>query len=240
MSIPSVSRPLKCLAGLLLVLSAPMLAAQQATTLSDRERAERDASKVLSFIKFHAVRAPKPASPPAVQSAQVAPVAAQPRAMPAVAREQDGQQVAALQAAVLARSAPPAAVPATAVVPAPSGEQPGTTLPPASEPPASQPVEMPPSSVPAPVEPEPEPEEVDLKLIQHVQPELPRGNNLRNGIVRVRFTVASDGSVQKVTANEGAQRRLATSAIRAVQQWRFEPIAAAKDVEVDLDFRFEE
>lgn len=238
MSIPSVSRPLKCLAGLLLVLGAPMLAAQQATTLSDRERAERDASKVLNFIKFHAVRAPKPAAAP---TAQAVPVAAPSRAMPAAAREQDGQQFASLQAATPTRPAPPVAVQAPAVAPVPSGEQPGTTLPPVSEPPVSQPAEPVPAAAPMPVEPEPEPEvEVDLKLIEHVQPELPRGNNLRNGVVRVRFTVASDGSVQKVTANEGAQRRLATSAIRAVQQWRFEPIPAAKDVEVDLDFRFEE
>lgn len=240
--LPSVSKPL---AGLLLVLLAPLALAQQsASGLSDSERAKRDANKVLSFIKFHAVRAPRPVAAPAaapvaavaaVAQAQVAP---RPRATPAVARDGDG-----LQAAAQEQGATPKATAAMGTA-ALAGERPGITLPPVSEPqPQVQPVEpLQPQPSPVPVEPEPEPEAeelVELKLIEHVQPELPRGNGLRDGSVRVRFTVMPDGSVQKVTTNASAQRRLATAASRAVQQWRFEAIQEATEVEVDIDFRFD-
>jgi protein TonB len=242
--LPSLSKPL---AGLLLVLLAPMAVAQQGSAaLSDSERAKRDANKVLSFIKFHAVRAPRPAAAPVaapapamatVAAVATAPAPARPRAAPVVARESDGLQVAALDQAAMQKTA------GTMSAPALGGERPGITLPPVSEPqPQVQPVEVQPQPSPAPVEPVPEPDAedlVELKLIEHVQPELPRGNGLRDGSVRVRFTVMPDGSVQKVTTNSSAQRRLATAATRAVQQWRFEAIQEATEVEVDVDFRFD-
>lgn len=228
-------RPTLCLLGLLLALSAPPAMAQQ---LSDSERAKRDAAKVFNFIKFHAVRAKSApvAAPVATAAAAAAPAAAavapsairsrvEPLAEP-VARTAAEPQLAKSEPVAAAASAP--AVTSTAAI---GDAQPGTILPPVSEPAAQ------PASAAAPAQAEPEP--VEIKLVHHVEPELPRGNNLRDGTVRVRFTVEPDGRVSKAVAAEGAQRRLANSATRAIEQWRFAPIPAAQEIEVDIDFRFE-
>jgi len=217
-------RTTSCLLGIALALAAPWVLAQD--KLSDSERAKRDAAKVFNFIKFHAVRgkaAPSPAVATTAAAAAPAAVAARPRAAepePAAKPAEASQQ--------------PAAAPAsrTAMLDA----QPGTTLPPAAE---VAPIAAPVAAALAAL-PEPEPEEIELQLVNHVQPEMPRGHNLRNGSVRVRFTVMPDGSVSKVSANEGAQRRLANSATRAVEQWRFAPVPQAQEVEVDIDFRFDD
>ncbi len=220
--------------GLLLAVSAaPAIAQQQ---LSDSERAKRDAAKVFNFIKFHAVRAKSaPVSAPVAATAAAAVVAANPpAAVPDRNRVSDAapSPKIAIRETVAPVEAPPSA--ATVVVEA----QPGTSLPPQSEPPAAA---APAPTVAAPVvaEPEPEPELVELKLVHHVLPELPRGNNLRDGTVRVRFTVEVDGRVSKATAAEGVARRLAMAAVRAIEQWRFEPVSQSQEVEVDIDFRFD-
>lgn len=224
-------RPTLCLLGLLLALSVPPAMAQQ---LSDSERAKRDAAKVFNFIKFHAVRAksaPVAAAAP-VAAVTAAPAAARPRAEPAA---EPAARPTAETSAIRMTVEPVAAAPAP--VAALADTQPGTTLPPVSEP-AAQPAAQAAAVAPAP-QPEPEPEPVEIKLIHHVQPELPRGNNLRDGTVRVRFTVEPDGRVSKAAAADGAQRRLANSATRAIEQWRFAPIPEAQEIEVDIDFRFD-
>lgn len=212
-----------CLCGLLLALSLPSAMAQD---LSDSERAKRDAAKVFNFIKFHAVRA-KSAPVAGVAAPVVAPVAvaaapvAAPRPRPAPVKP------------LVAESAP--APTESALL---ADAQPGTSLPPVSEPLVAVASPAPLAAQPQP-EPEPEPEMVEIKLIHHVQPELPRGNSLRDGTVRVRFTIEPDGRVSKAVAAEGAQRRLATSATRAIEQWRFAPLPQLQEVEVDIDFRFD-
>lgn len=227
-------RPTLCLLGLLCALSVPPAVAQE---LSDSERAKRDAAKVFNFIKFHAVRA-KSAPVAGAAAAAAAPAApARPRPEPAAEpAARPAADVAARPAPEPAQpSAPAPAVAAASAAPASAtglDSQPGTTLPPASEPaPAPAPTATP--------QPEPEPEPVDIKLIHHVQPEVPPGNNLRDGTVRVRFTVEPDGRVSKAVAAPGAQRRLASSATRAIEQWRFAPIPEAQEIEVDIDFRFD-
>lgn len=100
------------------------------------------------------------------------------------------------------------------------------------------------SPQPAPaVTPEPEPEEeASLQLVEYVEPELPRANNvttLKGGTVTVRFEVGTDGKVVSAVAREGAPRRLALAASRAVQQWRFAPLSAAREAEVDIVFNLD-
>jgi TonB family protein len=222
-------RPTLCLLGLLLALSAPPAMAQQ---LSDSERAKRDAAKVFNFIKFHAVRAKSApvATAAPVAAVAAAPAAARPRAEPAAEpAARPIPETSAIRTTVEPVAA--AAVPVAAL----ADSQPGTTLPPVSEP--AMPAQ--PAVVAPAAQPEPEPEPVEIKLIHHVQPELPRGNSLRDGTVRVRFTVEPDGRVSKAAAADGAQRRLANSATRAIEQWRFAPIPEAQEIEVDIDFRFD-
>lgn len=208
-------------AALCLALALPWVSVQ-AQGLSDSERAQRDADKVFNFIKFHAVRA------------KAAPVVAVQAAAPAAQTLTPARARPAATSTTTAASAEPGTPRASLGDP-----QPGTSLPPSSEPVA----ELPPPSAPAqaqpaPAVPEAEPELVALKLLHHVQPELPRGGNLRDGTVRVRFTVEADGRVGKAAALEGGPRRLGQAAVRAVEQWRFAQLSQAQEVEVDFEFRF--
>lgn len=219
-----------------------LVAAQSDGKMSDTERAKRDAEKVFSFIKFSTVR-------PAAAKPTPAPTAAKPAATPARASVASGggsassAQTAAApvsQAATQTASTEPSAtrslVPA-APLPTQSGSQPAsaTTLPP-----ASQPAETPVTAQPEP-EPEPEPDEVPLKLVNYVAPEMNRqvieaiGN--RDQVVPVRFTVEPNGVVSKAEAREGTNRRLGTAASRAVQQWRFAPLPERRQVDVELLFK---
>lgn len=88
-----------------------------------------------------------------------------------------------------------------------------------------------------------EEEDVDLKMTKYVAPEL----NARaiasvttsSAKVRVRFMVMPNGSVGKATAAAGVPRALASVATKAVEQWRFDPIKEAREVEVEVDFKFD-
>ncbi|MFO1251061.1 MAG: TonB family protein [Inhella sp.] len=276
----------------LLSLSLGVLAQSGDAGLSDQERAKRDAGKVFNFIKFHAVRATKPADKPAekpadkpadkpaetraavaaapvarrASDAQVASLDAARAAEPApVARRASDAQVASLDAARAAEPAPAqglgapanqAAAPAatvaqSATVASPIGQsEPSSQAAPvqgagAAVLPAAALVTAPsqpaPSVTPPPAEPEPE-EEVALQLLEYVEPELPRANNVNTvtgGKVTVRFEVGTDGKVVSAVPREGAPRRLAQAAARAVQQWRFAPLNAAREAEVDIVFKLD-
>ncbi len=250
----------------LLSLSLGVLAQSGDAGLSDQERAKRDAGKVFNFIKFHAVRAAKPADKPAEKPADKpaetrAAVAAAP-----VARRASDAQVASLDAARAAEPAPAqglgapanqAAAPAatvtqSATVASPIGQsEPSSQAAPvqgagAAVLPAAALVTAPSQPAPSvtpppPAEPEPE-EEVALQLLEYVEPELPRANNVNTvtgGKVTVRFEVGTDGKVVSAVPREGAPRRLAQAAARAVQQWRFAPLNAAREAEVDIVFKLD-
>ena len=91
-------------------------------------------------------------------------------------------------------------------------------------------------------QPQPEPEEeVALRLIQKVDPDIPRQlvSNIRNGSVMVRFQVKPDGSTTKVETLGNPNKRLASSAIAAVQQWKFAPIPKQREATVEIGFKLD-
>jgi TonB family protein len=222
----------------LLGMSSPVWA-QSSPTLTDAERAKRDANKVFSFIKFHAVK-PAAARPAPTPSVATAPATA-PAPRPATARSEPSSAPAIAAAPTPAASSAPASPVAAA----------DSTL--AVTDPRSLPPESPPEPVasaasgPAPESPPASEEEDDdpgIKLVKYVAPELNAramaampGNSAK---VRVRFTVMPDGSSAKVTAVSNAPRALAQVATRAVEQWRFEGVKEPQVVEVEVDFRVDQ
>ncbi|MFO1251585.1 MAG: TonB family protein [Inhella sp.] len=82
---------------------------------------------------------------------------------------------------------------------------------------------------------------MELKLVDFVAPELtPQIQatlGASNPVVKLRFMVGIDGKVQSARAVEGVPRRLGQVAERAVLQWRFEPLPAAREVEVEIAFK---
>jgi TonB family protein len=199
--------------------------AKPAGDLTDADRAKRDADKVFRFIKLQAQRPAAPAAPAAAAAPRVA---SAPRAAaapaPIATAAAKGPDVAELLATAPTATGQ-AAEPEAAVAPLPSAV------------PAPSPVaEAAPSAAVATA---PETEEIELALIAHVQPELPnnRLGNLRDGSVWVQFSVEPDGRTSHVVARPGAQLRLAQSAVKAVQQWRFAPISAVQDVAVEIAFK---
>jgi TonB family protein len=216
---------------------------EAAAPMTDADRAKRDANKVFQFIKLHAVRAnPAPAAAAAQAPRPVAP------AKPAIAAANKPATTAVTAAA--ATSAVKAAA-ATANEPAPMVAQTGADksagaelqLPSAAAAAAANAVPTPvaPTVAPTVAPAAAETEEIELAIIKHVQPELPsnRMGNLRSGSVWVQFTVEPDGSTKGVQARPGAQVRLAQSAVRAVEQWRFAPIPSARDVSIEFVFKIE-
>ncbi len=207
--------------------------AGSASGLSDSDRAKRDADKVLQWIKFHASHATKPEAPapapkpaptakaaaPAPKPAVAAPTAQAAASVPSPAASQESQ--------VAAREPEPA--------PAPKAELVATAP---ATPPAPPPTEP---TRPAP-QPQPEPEEeVALRLLQKVDPDIPRQllTNVRNGSVMVRFQVKPDGSTTKVETLGNPNKRLASSAIAAVQQWKFAPIPKQREATVEIGFKLD-
>jgi len=207
--------------------------------LTDADRAKRDADKVFRFIKLQAQRQAAPAAPAAPK------VATAPRPAPvptptaaASPSATKGPDVATLVASAPTATGQGAAPEASAATPE------GPSAAPAVLPAAMAVAAVPPPSPvaeaqPSAAAPAPETEEIELAIINHVQPELPnnRLGNLRDGVVWVQFSVEPDGRTSHVVARPGAQLRLAQSAVKAVQQWRFAPISAAQDVAVEIAFK---
>lgn len=208
-----------------LALALPLFAAAQTAPAPSNvpERALRDAERVLSIIKFHAVR-PRPADKPrrpattATTRPPVAAVAPASAPLPAAATE---SPPAAVLAATLTDTqvATPAPAPATAVAATPGptmGEEDAETE---------------------------DPEEVALQLRHFVAPVLAPsvqamlGTGVRR--VAVRFTVAADGTVTKAQAAADVPPRLARPATEAVLQWQFEPLPQPRTVDVELALRRE-
>lgn len=220
---------------------------KDAPELSDAERAKRDASKVFSFIKFHAVRSATPAPVPVAPNA----VAVAPSPARTVEKPPEGGAVAlaasASSPAVAASPAPPvnasvSAAKAALQDPAALLAEAPTAAGAAAPTVASLAAVAPPVSPPVQVQPSSEPDEpVELALLEHVEPVVPARLQgiVRNGSVMVQFTVQPDGKTAKVFAQPGAQTRLAQVAVRAVEQWRFAPITEPREVMVELAFKFD-
>ncbi len=210
--------------------------AGSASGISDSDRAKRDADKVLQWIKFHATHSAKPEAPaPAPKAAQAAkPTAPAPK--PAVAAAQPAQAPAAHAAASVPAPAASQEQAVARAEPEPAAAKPELLAAAPATPPA------PPATEPSRPAPKPEPEEdVALRLIQKVDPDIPRqlATNIRSGSVMVRFQVKPDGSTTKVETVGSANKRLAASAIAAVQQWKFAPIPKQREATVEIGFKLD-
>lgn len=201
--------------SLLLVLSTSLHAQTtepRRDSLSDQDRARRDASKVFAFIKFQAL---KSGGGGGVQ------VASAGAAMPA--------KPAALDPAKLIAEAPPAAGPASAATAAlPEGVAdlsvaPSTAVPlaPIAEAEVDLGLQL-------------------IEHVEPELPRQSNGAvALKSGSVIVRFAVGLDGKVTSASAREGSPRRLAVAAVRAVQQWRFAPLTKPHEAEVEIAFNLD-
>jgi TonB family protein len=234
-----VALGLACSPGLLL---AQANSGKDAKSLSDSDRAKRDADKVFSFIKFHTVRtAPAPA--PAKPTAQAAP----PTRSLGVAAAPASQPVAATPASVGAAAtssaaAPAAATPSTLAADAASAAEPTVTTADLPADAASAAATL--SQAPLQAAPQVEEEEVPLRLVDYVAPDMSAqvlaAMPSNEVTVPVRFTVQPDGRVSSAQAMGGsAPRRVAQAAVRAVQQWRFDPLPAERTVDVEINFKAE-
>lgn len=246
----SVFRLLPVVVALGLALSPGLLLAQansgkDAKSLSDSDRAKRDADKVFSFIKFHTVRsAPAPApAKPAAQAAQAAPptrslvVATAPASQPAAATSASVGTAATSSAA-----APAATVPSTLAAEAASAAEPTVTTAGLPADAASAAATL--SQTPLQAAPQVEEEEVPLRLVDYVAPDMSAqvlaAMPSNEVTVPVRFTVQPDGRVSSAQAMGGtAPRRVAQAAVRAVQQWRFDRLPAERTVDVEINFKAE-
>jgi protein TonB len=212
--------------------------AGSAPGISDSDRAKRDADKVLQWIKFHANHSAKQEAPPAPPKPAATAKAPAPKpataqaAAPAPAASQEQQVAAKEPAKEPVKEAAREPEPAVAAAPKPELLAAAPATPPA--PPAVEPTRAAP-------QPEPEPEEVALRLLQKVDPDIPRqlATSIRNGSVMVRFQVKPDGTTTKVESLGNPNKRLAASAIAAVQQWKFAPIPKQREATVEIGFKLD-
>jgi TonB family protein len=244
-----------------LLLFSQLAAAQTEAPKADKglERAQKAADNVFRWIKLNgdkgatrapvnpaaaAATAPGVAAAPAPAAPQVArkpapaptPVAAAPR--PATAPAPTAVDPA--PAPVLAQSTAPApAAPRTATTALASRENPPMQL--AMATPTPEPM-APMTAAASAVEPPPQEEEedeVELRLVKRVNPTIPRQLqqvSFRNGFARVKFTIATNGSVSQAESIGASHVRLGMAAIDAVKQWRFEPIAEPREVAIEFAF----
>lgn len=213
--------------------------AGSASGISDSDRAKRDADKVLQWIKFHATHSAKPEAP--APAPKPAPAAKAPAPKPAVATAPAPTPAAAAPTAQAAASVPaPAASQEQQLAAGREPEAPAPKPELVAAAPATPPA--PPATEPTRAAPAPEPEEeVALRLIQKVDPDIPRqlASNIRSGSVMVRFQVKPDGTTTKVESLGNANKRLASSAIAAVQQWKFAPIPKQREATVEIGFKLD-
>jgi protein TonB len=79
--------------------------------------------------------------------------------------------------------------------------------------------------------------------VSKVEPEFPREAQLASidkGRVKARLTIDAGGEVTRVDIVEANPRRVFDRAVtRSLSQWRYEPGAAGRTVEVELDFKIQ-
>ncbi len=83
-----------------------------------------------------------------------------------------------------------------------------------------------------------EPPGAPLVPLHRPQPALPTElvRTLRRGTVQVGFTVQPDGTVTRAEALSTPHPRLASIAVQAALQWRFQPIPGVQQGVADLSF----
>ena len=81
----------------------------------------------------------------------------------------------------------------------------------------------------------------DLKVKKAVAPEYPRGAERRGieGYVVVKYTVTASGDVTNISVSEASPEGVFdAAAMQAVEQWKFEPVAAdVADNETKINFK---
>ncbi|MFG6413162.1 energy transducer TonB [Roseateles sp. DC23W] len=231
-----------------LCLTLPLTALAQispADLAAAQERAQREAERVFSVIRFHTIRSKPAAEAGTSKPRRLTPVTAP--ATPA-ARANRPAAAAPVEPAVATQGAEPAAPrPTLADASTPTPLAPQTAPSAWQAPPTAAPSEGPATMPAAPVETdaggeEPdEPEEAPLTLQHFVPPVLPPAVQATLGAgsrhVRVRLTVRPDGSVSGAEAAAGVPRRLARPATEAILQWQFAPLPQARTADVDIAFR---
>lgn len=217
-----------------LSLALPLLAVAQispSALSAAEERAQREAERVFSVIKFHSIR-----SKPAADAA-----ASKPR--PPAPRTERPTRPAPPPATALALPSEPAGSNPTGAETAPPAPEPSPN-PWLGQPVATQGEEPVGMAQAAPTEQgtdTDEPDEVPLRMQHFVAPVLTPalqatlGAGSRN--VRVRLTVQTDGTVSRAEAAATVPRRLAKPATDAILQWQFAPLAQARTADVDIAFR---
>lgn len=84
-----------------------------------------------------------------------------------------------------------------------------------------------------------EPEE--LRIIEMVQPVVPRRfeSNSDSEKVRIAFSVAMDGSVSNVSVVSATDKKLGRPAAEAVAKWRFAPLKEVRTAQVEIGFKLD-
>ena len=79
--------------------------------------------------------------------------------------------------------------------------------------------------------------------VSKVEPEFPREAlvaSIDKGHVKARLTIDATGEVTRVDIVEANPRRIFDRAVtRSLSQWRYEPGAAGRTVDVELDFKLQ-
>lgn len=214
-----------------LALALPLLAAAQTSPppLTAAERAQREADRVFSVIKFHTIRS-KPAAETTSKPARApAPAAHRPAPSPvnATAPAAEPTETNPVVSTGAAQASPLTA--ATSPTPAAAPSVPDQ---------ADEPAGAAPTMEPAPEADEPE--EVPLRMQNFVAPVLTPAVQATLGAgtrhIRVRLTVEADGTVRQAEAAANVPRRLAKPATDAILQWRFAPLPQARTADVEIAF----
>ena len=209
--------------------SAPLPA--PGSTISDSDRAKRDADKVFQWIRIHSDKPRKiaAAAPPLASAAPVA--VTRPKA---ASKANDSGITESVTPLATARSEPPreASVPAAST--------PGETTTAIAQPAADKQSD----TVVASIAPRAQVDiEEDLALIpvHRTEPEFSTAlmRSLRKGEVKVSFTVKPDGTVTQAQALSSTHPRLKDVAVATVQEWRFQPLRHAQQGVVDLGFNLD-
>jgi len=82
-----------------------------------------------------------------------------------------------------------------------------------------------------------------MRPVSKVEPEFPREAQLASidkGRVKARLTIDATGEVTRVDIVDANPRRVFDRAVtRSLSQWRYEPGAAGRTVDVELDFKLQ-
>jgi protein TonB len=201
------------------VTLVPAWAQTPASTERAQERSQQQSDAVYRWIRYFAEQPrkvdpnktrPKAETPPLARKPDVKPAEGPPQTAPVVNAAADVDTT-------------PVAQPATEPQPSPAPQT---------------------AAAAAPAEPEPAvvaPTELPLTPLHVVEPAIPwelRNESLNTRVV-VSFTVRQDGSVTAPTLVSGNNRRLNRSAMNAIAQWRFEPIQAERQTNIEFEFRQE-